>query len=202
MPYPRIISFYTPDWEYPAYAKKMRDDCMALGLSHSIQELPNTGSYLKNTCMKPNFIRFQLRTRNEPVLWVDVDGTILKKPEYLNGLIPPEIDFGARPITDKKRTRKWHVGTLYFRPTARAFDFLDAWCENTGSMTDESALDATWKSRKYPLNALELPREYFQLLPNAWAEAAPNTVIAHRISGGEQKQFEVRKAAEHERKYG
>lgn len=37
---PVIVSFYTDDWKYPAYAALLKRQCDDLGLEHHIEMLP------------------------------------------------------------------------------------------------------------------------------------------------------------------
>lgn len=200
---PLLISFYTKDWEYPQHARRLRTECNGLQIEHDIRELKSTGSYLKNTCMKPEFILLMLMEHKRPVLWVDVDASVYKNLHELGALARLGFDFAARPITNQKRTRKWHVGTMWFNPTVATLVFLKAWITRCGDMTDESALEQCWqKGEMAALKTHELGTEYFQILRHANTRPPIQTVIAHRISTGASKKTELPLAEEDERKNG
>lgn len=183
----RVVSFYTPNWEYKAHAENLKRDCERLGIPSYIEELPDTGSYLKNCCMKPEFIRDCLKHFKEPVLWIDCDGSLLKKPALLYGL---DIDFAGRRMQNHHTgNRIWHVGTLWFNYNERVLEFMDKWCKNTGAVTDESAFDRTWKEHPMGMTHASLPASYFEILRRG-GQPNPESVICHRISSGPVKRRE------------
>ncbi len=190
---PLIVSFYTNDWEYPIHAARLKRECTALGLDYHIECLPTTGSYLKNTCMKPSFIRKCLDF-GRPILWVDVDGSILKVPEFFDGL---DADFAARRMV-ATRQRTWHVGTMFFNPTSETVRFLDAWIEKTGECSDESSLEAAFRESGQYLITSNIPAEYFELALGCY-KPTDKTVIFHRISTSESKRSQKKFFEDYER---
>lgn len=186
--YPIIISFYTNTWEYPNYAKKMKLSCEKLGLEHYIVEEKDTGNWLKNTAKKPSFIYKTLQHFQTPLLWIDVDGSILKKPELLKNC---DFDFAARK-KDSKQSRVWHVGTMFFNYTEPSLNFLKLWNERmeTVDSSDELCLDIIWKEQSdiiKKLSVKELPKEYFEMLRQLNHTPSKETIICHRASKGESK---------------
>jgi hypothetical protein len=187
--YPTVISFYTPDWEYPNYAHKMKDDCDRIGLHHHIVEKPDSKDWLKNTRMKPQFIYETLLELKRPVLWIDVDGSILNLPEIFKGDYP--FDFAAKKKSNLS-DRIWHVGTMYFNYTPSALEFLEEWCEKIvdDEWSDELSLDILWKKHsetKDSLRSSDIPRQYFKILNNHNRQPEWDTVICHRASEGKSK---------------
>jgi hypothetical protein len=181
--HPLIVSFFTKDWEYPEHGRRLKKECADLGLDSHIVELKSTGSYIKNCCMKPFFLRTCLQTFNRPVLWIDVDGSILKKPDFF---LDTEWDFQAKRM-GPHRKRIYHVGTIWINNTPKALEFVDKWCEKTGDMTDESSLDQTLKSQEWDFRHRDIPPEYFVIAKRP----SPEAVIFHRISSGQSKQQET-----------
>lgn len=177
-----LISFYTNDWKYPIFAEELAFDCKNLEIPYIIEELPSTGSYLKNTCMKPKFILDKLLQLKSPVLWVDCDGCVLGRPIFSN-----IFDFAAkkRPL---EHTRQWHVGTLWFNYTEASINYLKKWIENTGNISDDSSMERTWREIGHTVNAYDLPKEYFVILKRG---EKPYGVICHRISDGIVKKREM-----------
>lgn len=179
-----VISFYTNDWKYPQFAKKLIHNCEMLDIPHQIEERRSTGSYLRNTCMKPRFIWEKLSEVKSPVLWIDCDGSLCAMPTFFFGL---DCDMAAKRMAPT-RTRTWHVGTLWVNYTPAAMEFMRRWVDNTGAISDESALERTW--REQPINAVDIPPEYFRILqPRKFPR--PGDVICHRISDGEVKRREL-----------
>ena len=154
---PMVASFYTPNWEYPASAVRLRQECEGLGLDHYIQERPDAGGYLENCRQKPVYLLEVMRRHDRPLLWIDVDGSILRQPMELEVM---HVDFGACPM--RKSGRQWHVGTLYFNNTPGALALLERWVAELDSRTsDEAALDRVWRSPGWPATTAELPATYF-----------------------------------------
>lgn len=191
--YPLVVSFFTKDWEYSQHATRLREECKQLGLDSYIVEVESTGSYIKNCCIKPFFLRNCLKTFNRPILWIDVDGSIYKKPDYF---LDTNWDFQAKKMP-KSRSRIYHVGTIWINNTPQALEFLDKWCEKTGDMTDESSLDQTLKSKDWDLRHRDIPPEYFVI-----GLKTEETVILHRLSRGESKRKERELFTKYEQQFG
>jgi hypothetical protein len=191
---PLIVSYFTRDWHYPQHAARLAGECEALGLEAHIEERESRGGYTQNCCIKPEFIRECLQTAGRPVLWVDVDASILRKPDFFLGA--DGWDFQARKMASRRR-RTWHVGTLWFNPTPATLDFVDEWVARTGDMTDESALDQTWKARDWGLRTRDIPPTYFEL-----GEPSPGCVILHRLSSSRSKQQQAEACMRYERDVG
>lgn len=193
-----LISFYTKDWQYPKHATRLASECEALGIPYVIEELPSTGSYLKNTCLKPQFILDKLQQLKSPVLWVDVDASVFQYPQLLDALLEfywdTNVDFAARKMPEE-RNRTWHVGTMWFNCTSNMIDFLEHWIANTGNLSDESALEKTWQQFGTTIKAINLPPEYFYIQQRGKQPPA-DTVIMHRISNGDMKLREMSIAKE------
>lgn len=185
-----VISFCTPDADYVAQAASLKQDCERLGIPSFIEELPSTGSYLKNTCMKPEYIRDCLRKLKSPVLWIDCDGSLLRKPTVFENC--NNFDFVAKRMSSA-RARTWHVGTMWFNYTPAMLAFIDRWCENTGKISDESALETTWKELGHTLKTSDLPVTYFEILRRSHPVSS-QAVIVHRISNWDVKRRELPKA--------
>lgn len=196
--YPLIVSFFTPDWEYEAHSRRLARECDDLGLEHRIERKESRGGYIQNSCIKPFFIRDCLREEKRPVLWVDVDGSIFKKPVFF---LDENFDFQARKMDPRYRRRIWHVGTMWFNPTPATLSFVDAWCSRTGDMTDESALDQTWKAKEWGLRTRDVPPEYFHIARDG-QHIPKNIVIAHRLSKGESKKEQTKLFTQYEKLVG
>jgi hypothetical protein len=180
---PLIISFYTIDWEYPNHAKRMQEDCTRLGLDFYIVEKSSTHDYIKNTAIKPFFIKETLEKFKRPVLWVDVDGLLLKDP----GLENLDSDFAATPYQNSLLDRDWTVSILWFNYSEKSMLLVNEWCKNAVNKTDEAAFDITWKSLKSDVTVTELPLTYcFQ----KWRDSLvvpEETIFCNQLSKFEDK---------------
>jgi len=186
--YPHIISFYTDNWEYPKYAKQMQNACHNMGLSHYIKRLDDTGEWIANTRLKPVFIKRALEELQEDVLWIDVDGSILRKPTLLKSDNEFRQHVVAARRKPKNETRDWHVGTLYFKYTPETMDFINQWVSMTDgtSGSDELAFENMMGMMDAGIVG-EFPKEYFQMLHTHEPSPLPGTIICHRASKGDSK---------------
>ena len=180
-----VISYYTQDWIYPKYAESLQQDCERLGLNHIIKEMPSSNNYVGNCNIKPNFIRDQLLNLKSPVLWMDVDGSILSLPDILMSSDLLSYDIAAnQPVGNSKRI---HVGSIWFNYTNPVLEFINAWVDKVQGSIDDAAFNGVWAEHKNKLNVLLLPEKYFfihktnkQLIPS-------DTVIVHRLSNSDLK---------------
>lgn len=190
--YPVICSLYTPNWEYPIWAKKLAGNCETLKLDYNICGYEDTKSYLKNCRLKPNHIQKVMKECDRPVLWIDVDGSIYKKPEIF---VNTKNDFMAKKMA-AQRQRHWHVGTIFFNNSNMGKQFLNAWVEKTNSIkgSDELALDILWKEGRFnnSLSSSDIPASYFRIKNKKYV-ANNSDVIVHRISTGEAKTKEMKR---------
>lgn len=182
--YPIIITYFTSDWLYESYANEMREACKALGLDYHIVEKESAGGYANNCKIKPHFILESLIEYKRPVLWIDADGALLKKPEFFCDL---SLDFAAKTKKDKNRGR-WHVGTIWCNYTNSTISFLKKWVESSkSSVTDESALESTWKLYGDSIKAGDIPEQYFFIHRRKSDMIPEDTVVLHRLSSGKDK---------------
>lgn len=194
--FPTVISFYTPSWEYASHAARLKSECDALGLDHHIKEYPNTGDWLSNTRYKASFVHDTLVELHRPVLWIDVDGSILRQPSLLS--LPTKLDFmGRHQRTGPKRT--WHVGTLFFNYNKNTVELTRLWKEAAlnASGSDEAEFENIWLQNhvRLGLTYIELPHEYFTIIKHNEAPS-PDVVICHRLSTCESKMEMKRRNAE------
>lgn len=175
-----ICSFWTKDWSYEKHAVRLKSECIKLGLAHHIKELPSTGDYLANTRMKPRFVLYTMLELKTPLLWIDVDGSILKRPVDLRS----DVDFMARRMPES-RGRTWHVGTLFFNHTPAALELLRSWAAEATGDTDEYALEVAWR-KGWDGTYDELPSTYFAIARRG-RKLSDDVVICHRISRGKSK---------------
>ena len=187
MPPLKIISFYTPDWEYPRYADLLRRDCDRLGLDHHIVEKPSTNSYVKNCQIKAFFIRDTLEEFRCPVLWIDADGSLIRSPELL--MSPDILDHDIAGNHPKDAPHRVHVGSIWFNYTNNTRKFVDTWCGGIERKNplDDAAFNGTWDLMKNEIKFFALPPAYFYILKNH-DDPVPNDVyIVHRLSKSDLK---------------
>lgn len=186
MTYPLIVSFYTNDWKYPQYAERMQQDCADLGLECFIKQLDSQGGWLQNTCLKPQFILDCLKQFKRPVLWLDIDTKIVAKPDILAGF---SQDFAACKMPANNR-KDLYVSILAFGYNTRTMRFIKQWIAATGSISDHSSFDETWKATGHDLDVMILPPNYGQILHHN-TNPNPGCVFAIELSASESKRQQM-----------
>lgn len=181
---PLIISFYTDDWIYPEHAKNLINNCENLGYEHFISHRHSTKNYLKNTAIKPFFIKECLLRFRRPLIWIDVDAIILKEFS-LN--VSKFTDIGACKYTNSNLNRDWAVAFLYLNYTSNTLDFITRWCEYSTRGSDEYAFDLAWKSSKGNVAFETLPEQYHFVKWKVNMEIPDDTIICHQLSQFEDK---------------
>lgn len=119
---PILVAFYQDtdlsNGEYAEHAKRLRVECKSVGQKASIVKRNYGDDYLAITRAKPLFMLEQLDKQDGPVLYVDVDSTVLKAWDY------PEsgrIGWAAKP-----NGRPY--GHVHYLPnTDNTRDFLHTW---------------------------------------------------------------------------
>jgi len=181
---PLIISFYTNDWEYPAHAKRQAADCTKLGLEHCIREKESTKDYIQNTAIKPIFIKECLEEFKRPVLWIDVDGLLLKKPE----LTDIATTFAACEYANKEfLDRDWAVSIMWFNYNPIALQLVDRWCELSRDKTDEAGFDLAWKELSDEVTVTKLPAKYHFVKWRHSLTIPDDTIFCNQLSQFEDK---------------
>jgi len=183
MPTPLIISFFTDDWEYPQHAARFKAECDALGLKYFVERKESTKDYIKNTGIKPFYIRECVQQFRRPVCWIDIDAMILKKIV----VEMQDFDFAACKYSNRRLQREWAVATLCFNHTPNALKFLDLWCENSLRGTDEASFDTTWHMLRKEMKVFALPNTYNFVRWSLTLQIPEDTVICHQLSKSEDK---------------
>jgi hypothetical protein len=192
---PFIISFFTQDWEYPAHAKRLRQECQSLGIDSHIVELESTGSYRANCSKKPGFILESLQRFQKPLLWLDVDASIIKYPDELLCYSAHSYDLAA--IRKKPGLDHWYVGSIWFNYTPAALEFVDAWNKTSGQFADDGAFQLTYANQGHNVHVMELDIDLHDVRHRGAPSIGPRVCFSHRISRGTSKQAEKRASKQH-----
>jgi len=178
-----VISFFTPDWHYPEYAQNLAADCKRLGLDHVIEQKLSTDSYVGNCNIKPFFIREKIQELKQPVLWIDVDGSILKIPSELEVLSDADI----MAYTNQRFPDRISVNVLLFSYTPNTLTFLDTWCEYVIKSIDDGAFNDTVKKYRDAIKIQILPAEQTAIVSTKDKNISFEICFANRLSGSDLK---------------
>ena len=181
---PTIVSFYTRGNDgdyYGQHAERLRLECEALGLRVWLKEVQLVGRpWIEMLRMKPLVILEALEAVQGPVLWIDVDGSVLKEPEGL-----ADMDFMAVP-KPPNHPRPFFMGCSFWNCTAGARAFLRFWSEEYETEgSEELAFKRAFERAAGFLRWAPLPEGYMHI--EGHAPTSGETVVLHRISKGPSK---------------
>lgn len=148
-----VVSFYTKNTIYEKEVEDLEVSCRSLGIEHYIEKREDLGSWVENTWQKPTFILECLERFDRPLLWVDADGIVLKKPEL-------KLDCDIGVYFNNYEDRHARNATIYIEPTPAAKKFLCEWaaaCQ--GPDHDQTIMN--WVLQRPPVCKVgHLPLEY------------------------------------------
>jgi hypothetical protein len=178
-----VVSFYTTDWKYPEYAQNLVDDCKRLGLEYVIESKDSTNTYVGNCNLKPFFIRDKLQELKRPVLWMDVDGSILRVPPGL----AQNLDADIVAYQNQRFLDRNYVCTLLFNYTPAVLNFVDMWCQYSKNFIDDGAFDKAAKHCKQSLIIKTLPSDQIAILTNKENLVSDKICFVQRLSSSDLK---------------
>ncbi len=206
---PLVVSFYTPTRPYSTSVKKLIKTCGQFGLDYFIPQLQPQASWVRTCAMKGPFVLRCMQRFRRPLLWVDADGFIAKRPDKLYN-IKENYDFAVRaesgrptktvsgrgqrslsPVWPDDVTSRWmNTGTIWFNDTDASIELINRWaarCQEKPNDYDQWALQDTWAELLHAgsdLQTLWLPREYC-CITKMHQKTIP--VIAHRLASAEMR---------------
>lgn len=208
----KLISFYTKNTIYEKEVEDLQNSVRALDIDHYIESREDLGCWEKNCAQKPLFIFECLEKFNEPLLWVDSDGVVFKKPHLEFNDCDLALFFDS-----PGRARN---STIFINPTEPAKEFMWLWHETLLKknqppqkqlIPDQPVMNELIREGKIPLKIGDLPLEYMQIFDRD-AVNFEKTVILHfqasrtakmdpifwrHISGRELKTMRMQVSKEH-----
>ena len=177
---PIVISFFTSNTPYEAEADRLRETCVEAGVDHVIDGIPARGSWEWNCAAKAEFCQQMHRQLRRPILWVDADATLERRPGLLARC---PADFGVH----KWAGREFASGTLFFNQTPLAEELLRAWvarCAARPDVWDQKLLEAAWHdvASRHPISTLWLPRSYVRIFDAAPVAGESPVIVHHQAS--------------------
>jgi len=193
-----FVSYYTPEAKYEQYAVRLIESFEKFSLPYTVHRLPEFDSWAAGIRHKPQFILETLLRRRCPIVWVDVDAVILKRPELLFG----DHDFAVYnwcadtrhhlegKIVHSDRVLSASGGVMKFGYTPGAIELLLRWV--SGLTAEPESLDDPMLSRVFnewqpPVNSLWLPKEYNRMDLLWPAFPADQIIIDHQCRCGGHK---------------
>jgi len=164
---PLFVNYYTLDTGYEQEVKNLIQSCEKLSLETDFVGIDSKGSWEHNCCHKPQFLLKMLEKHKRPIVWIDADAVILKKPLFFDSL---ECDIALRIYDDLplEHPSKVNTATVYLQNTEQVKELLKLWearchyvLENKiGGSWDQSALRDVLFQEGSPITVKPLPDSY------------------------------------------
>lgn len=123
---PLVVSFYTKGTDYEQEAAFLKSSCDDLNLEHHIQGVDDLGSWEKNCCYKPQFLKRLMMEKKRALLWVDCDAVIVKPP-YIFNAIEEDIAVKYSENLPSNHPSKVITATLFLQNRPNVLALLSDW---------------------------------------------------------------------------
>lgn len=207
-----MVSFYSGSPYYYDAADRLRDDCERIGLDHDIVGLDSSDAGWIAACRRKVTFSLEMhRKHRRPILWLDVDSRLSRRPDILDGATCDIAGFlrgfsYLRDFDPQATPRFFAPFALFFNYTPRTTAFLELMAElerkHDGAATDDYFLQEAWKQHREQLSVMVLPPD---LVGHEWP-LKDRQLIYVGISGnasqfkGEAQQHPVEMLAPSRRK--
>jgi hypothetical protein len=180
---------------YSDHAKRFISECHAFGIPHEVSEIQSQGSYQSNCLLKPKYIYSKLTQHQRPLLWLDIDTFILKKPTAFDGFSNLGINIGVSS-SNVNQLINTKASPLWFNYNSETLDFVRTWvqqCENVrrvqGNIFDHETFIACLSQYVREKKIAILNEDYC-----AWpGKQNENTVFMMGLSDAPSKKDALRK---------
>lgn len=136
------IAYYTEGNKYQQLSENLKISTENLSIPLYIKQIPNLGSWEKNTHYKANFIQECLGKFKENLLYVDVDAIFRSYPQLINSL---DCDVAYRTENFKWRKNEALSGTIYLNNNEITKEFVNKWIELNEKTPAERNRPETWE---------------------------------------------------------
>ena len=113
------VAYYTKGTPYERDAEVLKLSLDALGMRHRIVGINDRGSWQANTSYKPLFMFGMMEDLNCPLLYIDVDAFVLRKPTYNPSFSMVATTFPGGELLS---------GTVYFNGDEGSKKVIERWC--------------------------------------------------------------------------
>lgn len=130
--YPVIVSFYTKNTLYEEQVQRLMASCDKLKLEFHVVGIESFGSWELNCAYKPFFLLECLKTLRKPILWVDADGEVVRRP--LKKDLQGDIAAYCAEELPWTHISKVRSGTVFIDATDGGERALRLWAEEMTAM--------------------------------------------------------------------
>lgn len=127
------VSYYTPDYEEVAHRLKL--SLATFELEHIVVPVPDRGTWVANCARKPLFIRDLLSQMKKPLVWIDADAVVVKRPALFEDSAYCH-DAAVCRYTWHQGKRETLSGTVWFNDTYMAKRMVEHWIEQQALLPD------------------------------------------------------------------
>ena len=200
-----VAAYYTAGTGYQAEAEKLRASLVKFGIDHWVAEVPNLGSWQKNTQYKAKFV-FETLTQGaylgdaRPIVFVDADAIFHAYPELFDTLDADAAfawrDYSKFPSASSRTRRELLSGTIFLRNTEAVRSFVQEWiAENERQPTawEQRNLQAVVARADGKLRIAELPPTYCKIF-DIMRDAGPAVIEHYQKSRVYRRQVDQRPA--------
>lgn len=121
-----IVAYYTADTPYKNDAEELRKNLESFRVPFIIKELPNQGSWQKNTQLKSSFVQAMCAEIDGPFVYLDVDAELQSDPtKFFDGFLKAKVDIAAHLFSGHELLS----GTVYFGNTWKCREVVERWCK-------------------------------------------------------------------------
>jgi len=152
-----IIGYYTQNTNYERLAQNLKNSANQFSLANHIIGIRDLGSWEKNTHYKAYFIKECLNTRNQDLLYVDVDAVFKRSPDLIPSL---NCDIAYRTENFKWRADEALSGTIFLKNNDKVKSFVDRWIQLNEATPAERLKPETWEQK----NMQRAQREFNNLV--------------------------------------
>jgi len=120
---------------YSDHGKRFKENCEQFEIPYHISHIESKGSYKLNCLLKPKFIYSKLIEFQKPLLWLDIDTFILKKPDVFDGFSVLGVNI-AVSSPEPHILFKTKASPLWFNYNTDSLEFIRKWismCEQVES---------------------------------------------------------------------
>ena len=178
-----VVAYYTYDTLYEDKVKTLQASLESFAIPNVIEGISNLGSWNKNTCHKPTFIKhMMIKYRDKNIVYVDCDAEFFRYPILFDTL---DCNIGVH-VFDRLLYRRKGVegtevlsGTIFLKNNQEVFDLVSNWeaeCKRNPSVWDQKSLQKILRKKgdNYYYN---LPPEYCKIFDRMTDVSDP--VIVH-----------------------
>jgi len=168
---PRYVAFYTEGTLYEEEVKHLVSDCERLGLELITRGYEDTGSWVRNAGIKPQFILEMLTISKQDIVYVDADARIRRLPMLFKNF---RGDLGVHYLNGKELLS----GTIYLANTPDVRLLVKLWAQRQAERPDtwdQKTLQAVVSETGFKVTPI--PPAYVQIFDSMKHHGPP--VIEH-----------------------